>query len=255
PQSVYGLSSSLAFHKDTVIFQFDQGSWAEDELSALLGLDGATGSIIWRTGRPVGATWSSPVLVNTDGGTLLVTTGDPWVIAYEAASGLEIWRASGLAGDIGPSAVYADGKVFVTNETAKVMAIRVGGEGDVTKTHVVWTSDEATSDASSPVCDGKLFLQANGTGDVSCFDAVAGKLLWEKSFACGFWASPTLVGDVVYLPGDDGKTRLIRLAGRYDLLGENDLGEAVCATPAFCDGKIYIRGGKHLFCVGAKESP
>ena len=108
------------------------------------------------------------------------------------------------------------------------------------------------SDASSPVCDGKFFLQATG-GEATCYDATNGKLLWRQDFDAGFWASPTLVGNVVYLPGDDGKTRLFELTGKYELLAENDLGEPVVTTPAFADGKIYIRGNKHFFCIGRKK--
>ena len=254
PDSAYGLSSSLAFAKDTVIFQFDQGSSGADGTSAILGLDPESGMPIWRTERPVGGSWSSPVVMNTGNRTIVTTCADPWVIAYDPETGGEIWRCEGLSGDVAPSPVFADGKVFVTNDTAQVMAIRTGGEGDVTRTHVVWTAEEGMSDASSPVCDGKFFLQARGTGgDVTCYDAAGGKLLWQQDMGTGFWASPTLVGDIVYLPGDDGKTRLFKLAATYELLAENDLGEPLVATPAFVDGKIYVRGRKHLFCIGRKK--
>ena len=254
PDSAYGLASSLAFSKETVIFQFDQGSSGDDKLSAVSGLDPESGMTIWRTERPVGGSWSSPVVVNTGKRTIVVTCGAPWVIAYDPETGNELWRCDGLSGDVGPSPTYADGKVFVTNDGAQVMAIRTGGEGDVSKTHVVWTAEEGMSDASSPVCDGKFFLQATGGGgEVTCLDATNGKLLWQKGFSGGFWASPTIVGDLVYLPGDDGKTRLFKLADKFELVAENNIGEPTLATPAFIGDRIYIRGEKHLFCVGSKE--
>jgi len=252
PESPYGLSSSLALYKDIVIFQFDQGSSGEQKLSALYGLDAATGSTIWRTERPVGSSWSSPIVASTDAGSVVLTSGNPWVIAYDAESGSELWRCKGLSGDVAPSPVCADGKVFVTNQGAKAMAIRMGGSGDVTATHVAWTADEGLSEASSPLCDGKLFLQAT-PGEVTCFDATTGKLLWKQAIDCGFWASPTLVGDVVCLPGSDGKVRLFKFAGSYEPLGDSAVGEPVHATPAFCDSQVFIRGDKHLFCIGTAK--
>ena len=107
PDSMYGMSSSLAFAQDTVIFQFDQGSSGSDGQSAILGLDPESGMTIWKTERPVGGSWSSPVVMNTGKRTVIVTCGDPWVIAYDPETGDEIWRCDGLFGDVAPSAVYA----------------------------------------------------------------------------------------------------------------------------------------------------
>jgi len=253
PENTYGLASSLAIYKDTVIFQFDQGSGSEEGKSALLGLDAATGSTVWRTERPVGSSWSSPLVAATDNGTIIVTCGAPWVIAYEPEFGGELWRCEGLAGDVAVSPVYAAGMVYVTNDAAQVMAIRTGGKGDVTKTHVVWAATQGMPDAASPISDGRFFLQAAASGEVTCFDAAKGNLLWSQSFDGGFWSSPMLVGDVVYATDMDGKTTLFKLADKYEVLGENKLGETVHATPAFSGGHIFFRGTKHLFAVGGKK--
>jgi outer membrane protein assembly factor BamB len=176
------------------------------------------------------------------------------VIAYDPKTGEELWRCEGLSGDVAPSPVYADGKVFVTNETAYIMAIRTGGRGNVTETHVEWRNDMASmSDASSPVCDGKLFVQAAGSSMVvNCLDAGTGEEHWEQGFDSDFRASPALVGGRVYLTGDDGKTTVIKLSATYERLSEGTVGERVEATPAFHDSQIIIRGEKHLFCIGRK---
>jgi outer membrane protein assembly factor BamB len=191
-------------------------------------------------------------LANTPAEVELLTSGDPWVIAYDPDSGVELWRAKGLSDDVAPSPVYANGLVFVTNEYAQIMAIRAGGSGDVTATHVAWTATEGLSDAASPIATDEFFLQANSSGNVTCFEAQSGKLLWEQSFEGVFWASPTLAGDVLYLPAEDGKTYLFKLAREYAPLGAPDLGEPILATPAFTDGQIFIRGKKHLFCITRK---
>jgi outer membrane protein assembly factor BamB len=193
------------------------------------------------------------VIALTDAGPIVVTCGMPWVIAYEPEFGGELWRCEGLAGDVAVSPVYANGMVFVTNDGAQAMAIRIGGKGDVTKTHVKWTATQGLPDAASPVCDGKFFLQGSAGGEVTCFDAATGKLLWSHDCPTGFWSSPMLAGDVVYATDMDGKTTLFKLADKFEALGENKLGETVHATPAFCDGEIFFRGTKHLFAVGGKK--
>lgn len=178
--NVYGMASSLAVFKDRVVFQLDRGVGADEEKSALLVLDGKTGKTVWRTPRPVTASWASPILAHTPAGPRIFAAGNPWVMAYEPDFGTELWQAGGLTGDVAPSPVYADGKVFATNEYAKVMAIRDDGSGDVTETHVEWTAEEGMSDASTPVCDGRLFLQAHSSGLLTCYDAKTGELLWQK---------------------------------------------------------------------------
>ena len=249
PDSFYGRSTSLVIYNDKLIVQFDRGGLAADDLSLLLALDTRTGKTIWSTPRPVDNDWSTPVLAHTAERLELLTAGDPWVIAYDPERGIELWRAKGLSDDVAPSPVYANGLVFVTTEYAKVMAIRAGGAGDVTETHVVWTSRDGLSDAPSPIANKELFLQVNSSGQLTCFEAQTGKLVWATRIECQFWASPTLVGDTVYLPGYDGATYLFKLNRQYELIGAPSVGEPVFASPAFVDGRIFVRGEQHLFCV------
>lgn len=249
PDNYYGRATSLLIHKGKLIVQFDRGGSADDKLSALLALDTRNGKTIWRTPRPVDNGWSTPVLAHTPERVELLTSGDPWVIAYNPETGAELWRAKGLSDDVAPSPVYANGLVFVTNEYARAMAIRTGGVGDVTETHVVWTAEEGLSDAASPIANGEFFLQANSSGVVTCFEAQTGKLVWEKRFDCEFWASPTLVDGTVYLPGDEGGTYIFKLGREYALIGAPNIGEPIFASLAFIDGQIFIRSKQHLFCI------
>ena len=255
PENTYGLASSPAMYKDKVIFQFDQSPVSEDSKnkSALLCIDAATGNTVWQTERPVGSSWSSPVVAETDAGPIIITCGSPWIIAYECESGGELWRSRWPTADVAVSPVYAAGKVFVTNDNAQIMAIRTGGKGDVTETMVAWTASEKMPDASSPVCDGKYFLQTTQTAQATCFDAATGKLLWNHEFSAGFWSSPALAHGIVYATDTEGRTSLFGLADKYEGMGENKLGETVHATPAFADGQIFMRGTKHLFCIGEKR--
>ncbi len=252
PENMYGIATSPIVHEGKVILQFDRGVMAEDGLSALIAFDPETGEELWRTERPVPNSWSTPVLAESETGLELLTAGSPWFIAYDPTTGAELWRADVLYGDIGPCPVAADGVAFCTNEYAQAAAIRMGGVGDVTESNVLWTADVGLSDASSPVSDGKYFLQANSMGQVTCYSVETGDLLWEQMLDDEFWASPTLVGDLVYLPGTGGKTYMFKLADSYELTAEPDLGERMYATPAFGDACIYIRGVENLYCLNAE---
>jgi outer membrane protein assembly factor BamB len=249
----YGRATSLLLYRDKVIVQFDRGLEPGDGLSALLALDAKTGKTVWSTPRPVRRCWCTPILVAVAGRMELVANGSPWIIAYDPENGKELWRCAGMKEDVAASPTFAGGLVYVTNDHAKVFAIRPAPDerGDVTATNIVWTALEGLSDAPSPVCDGRFFLQANSSGQLTCYDAKSGKLFWNEMLDGKVWASPTLAGDEAYVPSEDGKVYLFALAEKFGPVTACKLGEPLLSTPAFADGRIYFRGEKTLFCVGA----
>jgi outer membrane protein assembly factor BamB len=265
PDNMYGMATSLVVHKDTVILQHDQGGDAEDKLSALLAFDGTTGKERWRTPRPVPNSWATPIIANTGSRAELLTSASPWLIGYDPDTGKELWRAEGVKGDVAPSPVFAGGLIMATSQYSRLVAIRAGGSGDVTQTHTAWEAEEGLSDAPSPTSDGKLLLQVNSGGRVTCYDVAKTKppaegakwpspaLLWDQELDTEVWSSPSLVGKLVYLVDKKGKTFLFPLAEKYELKGTNALGEEVFASPAFGDGQIYHRTDKHLVCIGKKQ--
>ena len=251
PESQYGYASSLALYNGRVIVQWDQGSSEEDGKSALVCLDGATGKPLWRTRRPVANAWASPVVT----GGRVYTCANPWVIAYQAEDGREIWRASVLEGDVAPSPVWHEGILYIANDRAVAAAIKTDGTGDVTKTHVLWstTKDLLLPDIVSPLTDGKFLLLVHGGGDVFCLDAGSGKLLWNHRFEnAPMNASPILVGSTVYLTDREGVTHVFELNGTFRELRACKLGEAVSASLASAGGRLYIRGKQNLYCIGSK---
>jgi outer membrane protein assembly factor BamB len=254
--SSYGRATSLLVYKDKVIVQFDRGMEPADGLSVLLALDAKTGKPVWSAPRPVRRCWCTPILITVAGRAELVANGSPWIIAYDPDNGKELWRCAGMKEDVAASPAFADGLVYVTNDHAKVFAIRPAAaeQGDVTATNIVWTAEEGLSDTPSPVCDGRFFLQANSSGLLTCFDAKSGKLFWSEMLDGRVWASPTLAGDRVYVPSEDGNVYLFDLAEKFGPVTACKLGEPLLATPAFADGRIFFRGDKTLFCVGAPEN-
>ena len=251
PASAYSFSSSLACHRGRVLVQYDQGGDPDLGLSRLLAFAGGSGEKAWEKKRPVGGSWSSPQVLPVAGKPQLVTTANPWVIAYDPWSGEELWRCNALYGDVAPSPVSAGEVVFVTNDMAQVAAIKATGRGDVTGTHILWTALDGCADTASPLTDGEFFFQVRQDGQMTCYAAATGKLLWEEFADYGFKASPVLAGGRVYLTDQVGETVTFVLGPGYEVLSRGSLGEAVSASPAFGDGRIYFRGAKHLFCLGS----
>ena len=250
PDSSYSYASSLAIYRNLLLIQYDQGG-VEDGLSALIALDTFSGNVVWQTKRPVGNSWSSPIVATVGDQTEVITCADPWVIAYEPAKGTELWRANCLKGDIAPSPIYSNGLVFVIEPYNKMVAIRTGGQGDVTKTHIAWTMEDGGPDICSPLSNGQVVFLMATEGLLSCYKLSDGKKLWEHDFLEYFRASPSLVGDKVYLLSEKGVMYIIQAGAEFKQLGKCVLGEECCASPAFADGRIFIRGLHNLYCIGS----
>jgi outer membrane protein assembly factor BamB len=252
PDSSYGYAASLAMYQNLLLIQYDQGG-VEDEKSELIALDGFSGRIVWQTKRPVGNSWSSPIVASIGEQFQVITCGDPWVVAYNPADGAELWRVNCLSGDIAPSAIYANGLVFVIEPYSKLVAIKPDGKGDVTKTHIAWISEEGGPDICSPVSNGESIFLLATEGLLESYNVSDGKKLWEKDLKEYFLASPSMVGNNLYLLSEKGIMFIAEAESEYKELAKCELGEKCHASPAFADGRIYIRGVKNLYCIGSSN--
>jgi len=249
PDSMYGYASSLETFRNMVIVQYDQGD-AESGKSRLFAFDGFSGRLVWQAKRPVANSWSSPIVAQTQTGTQIIAAADPNVMAFDPNTGAEIWRVECLAGDIAPSPIYAKGLAFVVEPYSKILAIRTNGKGDVTKTHIAWSVDEPGPDICTPVTNGEYVFVLNSDGLALCFNTVDGKKLWEEDIREDFLPSPSLVGDKLYLLTEKGAMIIAEAMPEYKELKRCELGERCHASPAFANGRIYIRGVENLYCIG-----
>ncbi len=254
PVSLYGYASSLEVWQDRVLVQFDQAS-AGDGKSRLYAFDGATGNIVWETKRPVPNSWTSPIVVKTDDGYQIITVGDPWVIAYNPDDGKEIWRANCVKGDVAAAPIVAGNRVIAVAPDMFNVAIRLGGTGDVTATHIAWENDDAAPNIVTPVADSNRVFYLDTYGTLYVVNAQDGKLIYEHDFNENVNSSPTLAGEKMYVLSLEG-TMFIGTPGEKEFLPEidNALGEECFATPAFMPGRIYIRAKEHLYCIGNEKS-
>jgi outer membrane protein assembly factor BamB len=251
PKNEYGMGSSLSTYKNLLVVQMDQGS-SRDGLSKVMGLDVATGKPVWEAFRKVPASWSTPIVCQQAGQDQLITAADPWVIAYDPANGKELWRAECLKQDIGPSPTFCGGVVYAVNNFPKLSAIRADGHGDVTKSHTLWIGEDGLPDTCSPLATDRFVLLLN-SGTLTCYDAKSGKMLWEKDFEGEFYSSPGMADGHVYLVSKEGKCFVVDMSAEAcKEIGQGQLGESSVSSPAFVQGRLYLRGAKHLFAIGAK---
>jgi outer membrane protein assembly factor BamB len=236
--------------------------------SYLAAFEKDTGKLVWKQDRKTGApsesaqSYTTPVVVQDGDKELIVVLGADYVTAHDAASGKELWRV----GSLNPtknnffrsisSAVVSDGIVIAPYARGgTVTAIKLGGEGDVTDTHVLWTKEGLGADVPTPIAkDGKVYL-CNDKGQISCLDLKTGDQLWttqpEKKRANIVSSSPILAGGKIYITREDGKTFVITPEKESKVVAENLLpDEYILATPVFVDGKVLLRTNDYLYCFG-----
>jgi outer membrane protein assembly factor BamB len=237
----------------------------------------STGDLLWKVDRILPApnesnqSYTTPILVpavpnpsatagkGSSDAQFLVLGGADHVTAHSLEDGKEIWRVGGLNPEQHEmfrsiASPVADGEYvyfpYARGET--LTAIRLGGHGDVTDSHVAWMTDEISSDVPTPAAfDGKLYVLQD-KGSVACLDGRTGKILWRATIGDSnevFSASPILVKDRLYATREDGTTFVLDIKNGGKILSENPLEEGLFATPVFVDGMILMRTFDNVFCI------
>jgi outer membrane protein assembly factor BamB len=249
PKNMYGHASSLAVWPGKLIVQFDQDEGAPGG-SKLLALDCATGRQLWERGKPTHGSWATPIIVEAAGQTQIITLALPFAMSHSLADGNELWRAELMEGEITPSPNFVRGNVIIVNPGGKLVALRPDGSGDVTKSHIAWTAEDNIPDVTSPVGNGELIFTITSSGLLTCFDAKDGKKVWEKDLELEVQSSPAIAGKQLLLLGTKGDVVVVEVGRAFKELGRSKLEDAFHASPAFANGKVYLRGATTLFGLG-----
>ncbi len=239
PDNHYGHSSSLISHGEKLFVQYD-----DLDQGRILCLNVLTGETIWDITRESSVSWASPILASVNGSYQLVVKGNPIVAGYDIETGSELWSVSAMAGEVGPSPAFGGGLVFAANEYATMVAI------DPASGNVVWEDNYYLPEVASPVYGNGYVFIATTYAVLACLDAETGDQLWEYDTDNIFYSSPVVAGNRLYVTDISGNTYIFETGGEPNLLSQNSLGEEVYTTPAFADGRIYIRGEDHLYCIG-----
>ena len=187
-------------------------------------------------------------------------SGQQRVTAYDPETGRELWHARGNSYEAIPSPVVGHGFIFCsTGRAGPTIAIRPGGSGDVTETHIVWKTPKGSPFVPSPVLDdGYLYIVNDMTAIATCFRAETGEVAWQgrlgEAKREGFSGSPIAVNGRVFFTNDEGETFVLRSGPEFELLHVNRLNEKVLATPALVSGRWYFRTERNLLAIGDPRS-
>jgi outer membrane protein assembly factor BamB len=247
-RTTHGTGSSPLLYKDKVIFLHDQNQ-AE---SVCVALDKRTGKVLWQGTRPKAMTWSTPVAVRVGDRDELLFAGAETVKGYDPETGKELWSLRGPTHEVVPTPVIGPDVIYsASGRNGPTIALRPGGSGDVTETHLVWRAVRGGPHVPSPLLLDSRLYAVNDFGIAQCFDAATGKLLWHERLNDQFSASPVEAGGLLYFPGESGVTYVLKAGDRFEVVAKNDLGAGILASPAVTDGRLLIRTQEELVYIGA----
>ncbi len=252
-------ASSPVLWKNLLILTFD--GFDKQYVAAL---DKDTGKVVWKEDRnikykeqkngDIKKAYSTPSVFEIDGKPQLVSPSAEQTIAYDPATGKELWRVSHGGMNQACKPVLTNGLIVLSSgHTSGILAVKVGGTGELKKEDAVaWQIGKGPSRPSVLAVKDHLYY-ANDGGVAFCVDAKTGKQTWEKRLDGGFSASPVLADGRIYFCGENGKTFVVKAnPAEYEEVAVNKLPDGCRASPAILDDGVYIRTLTHLYKIGKK---
>ncbi len=248
----FGEGSSPALHGDTIVV-----NWDHEGDSFIVALDKKSGAEKWRKPRDEPTSWSTPLIVESDGKAQVVVNASKFIRAYDLETGDVVWKCGGMTMNAIPSPVASHGVVIVMSgfRGAALVAIRYkGAKGDITDSdRIMWSHDKETPYVPSPLLyDKYLYFTKNTKALLTCFDASTGKQAYTQQRLDGIdgiYSSPVGAKGRVYLAGRDGTTLVFKNGAEFEVLATNELDDGFDASPALAGDEIYLRGRKSLYCI------
>ena len=246
--TIQGYSAALSFYKSAVIVPVEgpKGCY-------LTALHRQSGAVVWRKAiRTVVESYAPAQVRFVAGREQLLLIGGTSTRGYDPGNGELLWECSGPARTCVATPVVDGDTVYATGgyPGRQFIAIRADGKGDVTKSHLTWTSDAKVGYVPTPLLFEGLLYAVADQGLMRCYDAKDGRVLWEQDFKAPFYSSPTLAGNKLYLFDRKGKGYLVPTGRTAGAIVTNELPSGVFATPVFLDHRIYLRTLGDFYCIG-----
>ncbi|MAI70399.1 MAG: hypothetical protein CMM01_05745 [Rhodopirellula sp.] len=248
----WGVGASPIIFNEMVIQNCD----AEGK-SYLIALDRKTGSEVWRTPReakPRGG-WSTPIVIDVKERPELILNGEFGVSAYNPNTGEPLWNCNGFNGRGTPVPVWGNGLLYVVNgKSGDVYAVRPGGRGDVTQTHMVWhTERRGGRDLPSPILVNDCLVAISMSGIATGYDASTGEELWKERLGGNYSGSPIAAGGRIYALAEDGSVVVLKPGEKFELVSRNSIGEGqgeiFRSSPGVVSNDLLIRSDSTLYRV------
>ena len=248
-----GPGSSPIIHGDLLIVAFDGF-----DLQYVVALDKHTGATVWRKDRNIDygtddgdakKAYCTATVITVAGREQLILPSAGATIAYDPATGAELWRVNHGGMNASARPLFAHGLVFINTAAGgmKFLAVQPDGSGDVTASKIAWKSAQGTGSRSSQLVIGDRLFLVGDAGTATVLDAATGTMVWQKRLGGKFSASPILADGRVYASNQDGETYVITATEPYEVVVTNRLDDGCMASPAVFDGAIYLRTKTHLY--------
>ena len=247
----HGAAGSPLLYRNRVIVYQDQSRGG-----FIAAFDARSGDQVWRTPRQQSVGWGTPIAVRVGDHDEVIVNGQSHVMAYNPDTGVELWRCGGTSFEVIPTPVVGYGLVFCSSGRAgPTLAIRPGGKGDVSRSHLSWSTPRGSPFVPSPILyNDQLYTVNDMASIVTSFEASTGRVLWQgrlgEAAREGFSASPVAVDGKVFFTNDQGETFVLEAGRTFKVLHVNSLGERTLASPALVDQTWYIRTDRSLIAIG-----
>lgn len=245
---MWGHGSSPTLYRNSLIILCDH-----PEKSYLLALDKRTGKELWTVDRGSGLrSYTTPFVFTGQDGDKMVINSNKRIDVFDPSTGKHLWQFGEPNRVPIGMPVYHEGVLYATRgyRSGPYLAVRVGGKGDVSETHLKWRVPTGAPYVSSLLYYQGLIYMASETGIVTCVDAETGETLWKNRFGGVFSASPIAADGKVYLINEEGDAFVLEAGRRLNIVERNSLGERTLASPSISNGHLFIRTDEHLYCIG-----
>lgn len=254
-EHIWGNASSPVIYKNLVIQNCGPG-----ERTFLAAFDKKTGKEVWRVDEPGGkfgttnaewlGSWTTPVVATIKGREELIMSWPGAIKAYDPATGKLLWTCRGLTPLVYTSPLVSQEVIVaMSGFGGSWMAVRTGGNGDVTDTHRLWHHPRATQRIGSGVIVGDHIYMVNEPGTAQCIELKTGNILWTERLGGSTWGSLLHIDGKLYVTGRRGETYIFAARPQFEKIAENPLNETTLASIAVSNGDLFIRTYQHLWCI------
>jgi outer membrane protein assembly factor BamB len=251
---IFGPATTPVLYKNLLITHRGPG-----DPTHIIALNKLTGETMWDTPE-VGnndklyGSWSTPVFYRVGDRDEFALSMPGQLKGYDPQTGKELWRCAGLGPSNYPDTAVGDGVLLgVSGFRKSMMAVRMGGSGDITKTHRLWHVPLTQQRIGSGIVYQDHLYVANATGIAECIEVKTGKVVWKERLGGNLWGSLFLANEKLYVSNLDGDTHVFAASPQFKLLATNKLEETLYAALAASDGQLFVRTYKHLYCIGKRQ--
>jgi outer membrane protein assembly factor BamB len=222
-------------------------------------LDAQSGKVIWRTVRSIqpriSHSFVTPTIAKIDGKAQILAPGPDHLAAYDPANGAELWKIRAPGWSVVPQPALGHGMVFYNHDYdhPELIAAKLGGNGDVTESHIVWRIKRGAPSTPSPLLIGDELYFVADNGIATCVDAKTGQVHWAERLGGNFSASPVYANEHILFLNEAGTASWVQPGTEYKLVIQNVLPGRTFATPAFAGDAMFLRTDEHLYKITLRK--